>query len=216
MEEYSLFFKSINKIKNNEITNENIDGFYNSATKILENASKESKVKDSFKAYYYKPHITLISLLRSEKIGSDYQLMYDSYNNQITFSTWVKNWENIKNLNDSFWVEFLEKGNELNFNFFASEGPFYNKENTPEFNTKYKSLNFNIMSVYVTAMLKSQEDRQNTGFGNLEIVWTSERSTREIIEELNIAFKYFYKFNYNLWKIGDIRRQNKINRNKKI
>ena len=214
MERYSLFFKSINKIRNDEITDESIDDFYNSATKILENASKESKVKDSFKAYYYKPHITLVSLLKSEKLGSDYQLMYDSYNNQITFSTWIKNWENIKNLNDSFWSDFLEKSHKYNFKFGNYESTIYDNENAPEFKNKFKSINFNIMSSYISAMLHSKEVRQNIGFGQLAITWNSNHSPDKVIYEIGIAFKYFYKFNYNLWKARDIRRQNKINRNK--
>lgn len=216
MDKTSIFFDAINQIKKNEITHENVDNFFKSAIAILENASVNSKIKDKFEAFYYRPSINLICFLKSEKTESTYQLLYDSYTNEIVFSSWIKNWQNIKNLNDSFWSEFLEKGQEFNFKFRSSEGPFYNKEKTPEFNVQYKSLNFNIMSVYITAMLESETDRQNIGFGDLEIVWTPKKSTTEVISELNIAFKYFYKFNYNLWKISDIRRQNRINRDKNI
>ncbi|OYX86270.1 MAG: hypothetical protein B7Y83_01945 [Flavobacteriales bacterium 32-34-25] len=141
--------------------------------------------------------------------------MYDLYKNEIIFYSSINNWQNIKNLNDSFWSEFLEISQKYDFKFGSYSGPFYDKEKTPEFNANYKSLMFNLMSVYITAMLESKEERLNISFGQFEVVWTPSIKTTDILEQLNIAFKFFYRFNYLLWKSEDIRKQNQNNRNRK-
>lgn len=71
------------------------------------------------------------------------------------------------------------------------------------------------MSVYITAMLESKEERGDISFGQLEIVWTPQKKIDDILEQLNVAFKFFYRFNFLLWKSEDIRTQNRNNRKKK-
>lgn len=209
-------FKSINNISQNNFDQHDIKGFFNSATNLLESASKKSRIKDKFVSYYYEPAATLSCFLKSEKTESEYNLMYDLYKNEIIFYSTIRDWENIKNINDSFWAELLEVASKYNVKFSSYSGPFYDKEKTPEFNANYKSIVFNLMSVYITAMLEPEKARENISFGQLELVWTPEKSTEDIINELNIAFKIFYRFNYLLWKAEDIRRQNKINKRKKL
>lgn len=209
-----VFFDSINKISKGELENNEIREFFNSAISLLQNASKKSKIKDKFKPFYYQPSISLGCYLRSEKTQSEYHLIYDLYKNEIVFYSSIRNWENIKNINDSFWSEFLNISQKYNFKFEAYEGPFYDKSVTPEFNSNFKGILFNLMNVYITSMLQSKEARGNIGFGQLSIVWTPKKSITEIVGELDIAFKYFYQLNYLLWKTENIRRQNRINRNK--
>jgi hypothetical protein len=127
----------------------------------------------------------------------------------------IRNWENIRNINDSFWHNFLETSQKINIQFSPHGGLIYDKEITPEFNLNYKSVIFNLMGVYVTSMLESEQQRENISFGRLEIIWTPSKSTSEIVRELNTAFKIFYKLNYLLWKSEDIRKQNRINRQKR-
>lgn len=215
MTEKELFFNSINNISKGEIKQNEINNFFNSAISLLENAAKKNKIKDDFKPLYYEPNVTLGCFLLSEKTNSEYHLMYDCYKNEIIFYSSIHNWENIKNLSDSFWSEFLEISNKYNFKFGSYSGPFYDKEKTPEFNANYKSFIFNLMSVYITAMLESKEERRNISFGELEIIWAAENKIEDILEQLNIAFKFFYRFNYLLWKSEDIRKQNQKNRKKK-
>jgi len=210
------FFKSINIISKGNLTQSEVDDFFNSATSILQNASKKSNIKDNFTPFYYQPTATLGCFLVSEKTKSEYHIMYDLYKNEIIFYSSIMNWENIKNLNDSFWSEFLEMSQKYDFKFGSFSGPFYDKDKTPEFSANYKSFVFNLMSVYVTAMLESKEERMNISFGQLEIVWAAQKKIPEILEQLNIAFKFFYRFNYLLWKSADIRRQNQNNKKKKL
>ncbi|MBC7522974.1 MAG: hypothetical protein H7239_00820 [Flavobacterium sp.] len=209
------FFNTINTISKGEIKQNEINNFFTSATALLINASKKSNVKDNFTPYYYQPTASICCFLVSEKTKANYYLMYDFYKNEIIFHTDLLNWENIKNLNDSFWLEFLEMSQTHNFKFRSYSGPFYDKEVTPEFSANYKSFIFNLMSVYITAMLESKEERGNISFGSLEIVWTPKNEIEEVLDQLNVAFKSFYRFNYLLWKSDDIRRQNQNNRKKK-
>lgn len=190
--------------------------FFNSANELLNKAYKTNRIRDKFTTYYYEPSATLICFLKSEKTETTYNLLYDLCTNEIVFYSDIRNWENIKNINDSFWSEILEVANNYEIKFSTHSGPFYNKEKTPEFNANYKSIVFNLMSVYITAMLEPENERQNISFGQLEITWRTEnKCIADIITELNIAFKTFYHFNYLLWKSEDIRRQNRINRKKK-
>jgi len=208
------FFETINKISKNDFDHENINLFFDSAKYLLENASKKNQIKDKFTCFYYKPSTTLNCFLESEKTKSKYNLLYDIYKNEIVFYSDILNWENIRNINDSFWQDFLATSKELNFQFNPHGGIIYDKETTPEFNSNYKSVIFNLMSVYVTSMLESEQQRENISFGQLEITWTPTKGITEILKELNIAFKIFYKLNYLLWKTEDIRKQNQINRRK--
>lgn len=208
------FFKSISNISKGELTQNEVNNFFNSATTLLQNASKKSNIKDRFTPFYYEPTATLGCFLKSEKTQSEYHLMYDLYTNEIIFYSSLMNWENIKNLNDSFWSEFLEISQKYDFKFASFSGSFYDKDKTPEFNVNYKSFVFTLMSVYITAMLEPKEERGNVSFGQLEIVWTPQKSTVDILAQLNIAFKFFYRFNYLLWKSEDIRKQNQINKKK--
>lgn len=215
MNEIPLFFKSINQIRKREIDNDVIGDFFKSAMEILNCAKKKAKIKDEFSEFYYEPRgVTYSCFLKSEKTNSKYTIFYDSYTNEIVFYSSIDNWENIKNLTDGFWSDFLEKSQENNFRFENYESTIYDNDNAPEFKNKYKSINFNIMSHYVSAMLHSEEERKNIGFGQLAISWNPNHSITQVISQIETSFKYFYKFNYNLWKVGDIRRQNKINRNK--
>jgi|GEM_PF-3331022 len=209
-----IFFESINEISKGDITQKTINDFFNSATELLQVAIKKSNVKDIFETFYYEPTATLICFFKSEKTQSEYHLLYDLYKNEIIFYSPIQNWENIKNLPDSFWSEFLEVSQKYDIRFGSYSGPFYDKEQTPEFNANYKSFVFNLMSVYITAMLESKDKRGDISFGHLEILWTPQKKIEDILEQLTISFKLFYRFNYLLWKAEDIRKQNRHNRNK--
>lgn len=189
--------------------------FLISGGELLKNASKKSRVKDQFVAYCYDPGVILSCLIKSKKTDSEYEIHLDYYKNEVVFSSRLRNWENIRNISDSFWVELIDISSRYNVQFIPDGGPIYDKEKTPEFNSNYKSIVFNLMSVYITAMLESENDRQNIGFGQLEVAWTPKKSTDEIVKELDTLFKVFYRFNYLLWKSGDLRRQNQVNKRKK-
>ncbi|MCK7591321.1 hypothetical protein M0G43_12105 [Subsaxibacter sp. CAU 1640] len=210
------FFSSIYKISENDFENQDVRNFFNSATELLLNVSKKSRIRDKFVPYYYKPSLTLICLLKSEKTECEYNLMYDRYNNEIVFNTDLRNWENIRNIKDSFWTELLDAANKHDIQFSSHSGPFYETDKTPEFNANYKSILFNLMSVYITAMLEPEKERQNISFGQLEIVWSIyDKCIADMMTELEIAFKLFYRFNYLLWKSEDVRKQNRENRRKR-
>ncbi len=212
MNSEEIFFDSVNKISKGEFRNNEVSDYFNSAIALMVNASKANKIKDTFTPFYYQPSATLGCYLKSEKTKSEYHLMYDFITNEIFFYSSLKNWENIKNINDSFWSEFLAASQKINFRFEPFEGIAYDKTITPEFNSNFKSILFNIMAVYVTSMLRSKKDRGNIGFGQLTITWAPQKTTDEILQELSFAFKYFYQLNYLLWKTEDVRRQNRINK----
>ncbi|MDP2686533.1 MAG: hypothetical protein Q8O62_04890 [Aequorivita sp.] len=216
MNSISRFFSSINNISTHEFDNNDFRNVYKSASELLIDASKNAKIKDNFKSYYFEPTATIISFIESEKTKSKYNLLYDIYTGEIVFYSSIENWENLKNIDDKFWADLINICQNCEIKFSAGSKPFYDKEITPEFNANFKSIIFNMMSVYVTAMLETKSERENFNFGQLEIIWTTETTCiADIITELNDSFKIFYRLNYLLWKAEDIRRQNRNSRKNK-
>lgn len=211
----TTLFDSINRISKNQWEGTEIRDFYRDADSLMKSVIKKINIKDSFQFYYYEPGATLQCYAQSEKTNTQYSFGYYPPKNEIFFHTYIHNWENIRNIKDSFWIEFINVMDKYNFKFNPDSGPFYDKDITPEFNSNYKSNVFNIMSTYITAMLHSKEDRGNIGFGILEAIWTPQKDIDTIITEMVIAFKLFYRLNYLLWKSESIRDQNRINKRKK-
>ena len=206
------FFNSINQINKNGISNELTNVFFNSGSKILDTAIKKARIKDTFIPTYYHPTATIHLYYKSQKTKSYFNFFYDIYTHEIVFNMGIPYWQNIKNVKDTFWSDFIEHSGKLGFVFQAGCQPFFDKKITPEFNSNFKSINFNIMCSYITSMLEPKEERENIHFGYLEKIWTSDNDIDIIIEQLNECFKIFYKFGYVLWKSEKTRVINRNNR----
>ena len=108
MDFISKYFSSINNIALNDFDNEDIRNAFKSGSEILLDASKKAKIKDDFQSLYFEPTATIISLIESEKTKSSYNLLYDLYTGEIVFYSSIRNWENIKNIDDKFWAELIQ------------------------------------------------------------------------------------------------------------
>lgn len=204
---------------------EQLNGFYKNENRnqseyikvgfdVLDYIISQINVKDTFD-FKYSPSIAISNYAISKKMNVSFDLSYNFIYHTVNFSCFVHNWENIKNLNDEFWVDFIEVCNKYNFFFNQLSAPKYDKELAPELNLKFKSNIFNLMNTYINSMLTSATSRKNLTFGTLEASWATKTPVSQIIDELIIAFKWFYKFNYLLYKADATRKVNKVNRNKK-
>lgn len=189
------------------------ENFVNITYQIWDNLIKLSKIKDDF-SFYWSPSAVISVTAKSDKTDCHYMIGLDLFKRELYFDVSIRNWENIRNLKDEFMTEFFGICTQNDFKFSPDSGPFYEKEITPEFNANYKSNIINIMHNYVSGMLLPEKERGNISFGSFVAVWDSSKDMETILNELQIAFKWFYKFNYNLWKAESIRIQNRNNRKK--
>lgn len=204
------FCAATNKLATDPST-EDLKVFIDTCFELFDNAIKNSKIKDDFE-YYYIPGVSLIIEVKSKKINTEFSLGYDFFKKQLFFSSYIHYWQNIRNMKDEFMIDFFEVCTNNRFRFRQNSGPFYDKEITPEFNANYKSNIVNLMHNYVSAMLMPEKERQNITFGSLETDWDMSGDAQTIVSEFETAFKWFYKFNYTLWKSESIRIQNRNNR----
>ncbi|PJJ09818.1 hypothetical protein CLU83_3195 [Flavobacterium sp. 1] len=174
----------------------------------------KTSFKDDFE-FYWSPGIVISVTAKSIKTGCHFMIGLDFFKRELYFDTDIGHWENIRNLKDEFMTEFFDICTKNGFLFFHN-GPYYEKDITPEFNAKYKSNIINLMHNYVSGMLLPKQERENISFGNFQAIWNQSKDMQTIINELEIAFKWFYKFNYHLWKSENIRMQNKNNRKSRI
>ena len=189
------------------------DNFVNITYKIWDDIIKASKIKDEF-TFHWSPSAVISITAKSNKTNCLYMIGLDLFKRELYFDVDIRNWENIRNLKDEFMIEFFDICTKNNFVFLPNSGPFYEKEITPEFNAKYKSNIINIMHNYVSGMLLPVNERQDLMFGSFQVIWDSSKDMGLIINELEVAFKWFYKFNYHLWKAESIRNQNRESRKK--
>ncbi|MFH6943479.1 hypothetical protein [Flavobacterium sp. FlaQc-50] len=189
------------------------ENFVNITYQIWDNLIKLCKIKDDF-LFYWSPSAVISVTAKSDKTDCHYMIGLDLFKRELYFDVSITNWENIRNLKDEFLTEFFDICTQNDFKFSPDSGPFYEKEITPEFNANYKSNIINIMHNYVSGMLLPEKERGNISFGRFVAVWDSSKDMETILNELQIAFKWFYKFNYNLWKAENIRIQNRNNRKK--
>jgi hypothetical protein len=114
-------------------------------------------------------------------------------------------------------ADFFNICSKYDIKFISAHSPNYNKDITPEFNAKFKSNIFNLMHSYISLMNLPFYERKNASLGRFSITWKLPEGfdIHKIIEEFKIAFKWIYKLNYNLWKVEDIRRLNRENRQQK-
>ncbi|GEN74155.1 hypothetical protein [Chryseobacterium lathyri] len=215
-EELEKYSKLIDELIDGEKTEENTNAFIDSSFNLWGEIIKESGIKDEFEFSYF-PYLAIQTSARSNKFNSSFNLSLNRLYWEITFDSYINNWENVKNLNDSFMADFFTICNKYDIKFIAGYSPDYNKEITPEFNAKFKSNIFNLMHSYISLMNLDSYSREHQSLGRFSITWKLPEGfdLQKIIEELKIAFKWMYKFNYNLWKVEDIRRQNRENRQRK-
>lgn len=189
------------------------ENFVNITYKIWGDVIKASKIKDEF-TFHWSSSAVISITAKSNKKNCHYMIGLDLFKRELYFDVDIRNWENIRNLKDEFMTEFFEICTQNRFVFLPNSGPFYEKEITPEFNAKYKSNIINLMHNYVSGMLLPENERQDIMFGSFQAVWNASKDMEIIINELEVAFKWFYKFNYHLWKSENIRNQNRENRKK--
>lgn len=178
------------------------EGLKDSMFIMLRTSIKKANIHDTFEYYYYFGPSIFIEA-RSAKTKTTYRLGFDFIKRELFFATCICNSYNLKNLQDAFLCDFFTIMDKYKF-IYVDYQPNECRSKYPDMFKHFKGYIFRMMRSYF--MQVSEGCREDFGLGDLEAIWNSSRSMDEIYTELCIATKWFYKFNYQLWKIEDLKK----------
>lgn len=119
----------------------------------------------------------------------------------MVFDTDIRNGKNLRHLPEDFLLEFFAILNQYNIQYDQIEICVEAERNHPDL---YRNKKGNLLPLMRNYYLNNAYGRE-CALGMFEIVWDFNRSLNDIFTEACIAMKWFYKFNYNLWKIDDLK-----------
>lgn len=179
------------------------------AMDFLESAIRSCRIRDTFEMIYSPTHIFDVSA-ESEKTQSDFTFGFSEYDMSFFFSMSIKNPLYIKNLQDQFIIDFFKICNEYHVEYKSDHNETSGRS---IFNKSIKSNIFRLFRNYTSDMLSEDGFNvyDNTLLGYFEKTWKYDSGNMDIdkiYNDISVLTKYFYKFNYHLWKAkcDDIKR----------
>ncbi len=175
-------------------------------SKILTIFSKSSQIKDKWEnpTFFLNP-FGFQTQIKSCKTGISIEMGID--NKGIYMESFINNAENIKNMSDEFWISFLELSKIGIFEF--KENGRFSSQITAKYPHLFKTFKGNIYKIMRNYFLMEYLQREKDDLGWLEMRWDSTYSFEDIFINAFITFKEFYRFNYSLWKINDLKKYKK-------
>lgn len=172
---------------------------------FLDAIIKKGNFKDSFE-FSYSIGLVFETIAISKKTGAYFRFGFNTMTNEISFISWIHNSYNLKNIQDSFWIEFFTTCDKYNFKYVQNcFSPKAEKE-LPDLYKTFKGNIYRLMRNYFVSIAFDHDDKTNLDMGSFEAVWNSDKDITVIYDEACIAMKLFYKLNYNLWKINDLKK----------
>lgn len=169
---------------------------------------KDNFEYDKFRQNYYGPEL----IINSEKTETTYYIGLD--NNGLYIRTYLKHSFSLKNMDDKFWLSFLSLYNYGKFELIENE--YFGKSirsKYPELFNNQKGIVFRIFRKYFVSFLAEEDinfrEEVIGSLGDLQVTWDSSFGFEKIVEECCLVFKVFYKLNYDLWKIEDVKSKSK-------
>lgn len=168
------------------------------------------KFKDTFE-YFYHPGICIETTAKSDKTNTSYSFSYYLIKREFIFHSDIRNDSNLRHLEEDFLLEFFNVLNTYNIKYIQTQFCSEAEKNHPDL---YRSKKGNLLPLmrnyYVETVYNDNNDSYNKPglyLGMFEVVWDSDRAVDEIFAEACVAMKWLYKFNYNLWKVDDLKQK---------
>lgn len=169
---------------------------------MLRSSIKKANIHDTFE-YYYHLGPSIFIEARSAKTNTEYRLGFDFFKRELFFWTYIRNSYNLKNLQDNFLCNFFTVMDKYKF-IYRDSHPTECRSKYPDMFKHFKGNVFRMMRSYFMQISEGPEG--DFELGDLEVDWNMVKSMDEIYAELCVATKWFYKFNYQLWKIEDLKK----------
>lgn len=174
-----------------------------SGAKLLSIAAKSCHFKDEFEASY-SLGLLLSSSIISKKTYTAYELNFNMYKGYLSFEAYIGDAEYLKNMQDDFYIEFFSACQKYGFEYDDGYGGTSGKS---IFHKSIKSNIFRLIRNYTKKVITDKNGLdvfQYESLGKFRKVWDCYNlDFEQMYNELCIAMKYFYKFNYHLWKAKD-------------
>lgn len=168
------------------------------------------KFKDTFE-YFYHPGICIETTAKSNKTNTAYSFSYYLVKREFIFHSDICNDSNLRHLDEDFLLEFFNVLNTCNIKYIQTQFCSEAETNHPDL---YRSKKGNLLPLmrnyYVGTVYDDNSDnfyKSGLYLGMFEVVWNLDRAVDEIFSEACVAMKWLYKFNYNLWKVDDMKQK---------
>jgi len=175
--------------------------------KVLAHAVKSSKIKDQFEYFWHLGPQVIIIIAKSQKTDVDYEFFYDYRRNTLHFQSFIHNPYNLKNLQDKFLIEFFSICEQNGFKYEQNSFSPSLERKFPDLYKTFKGNIYRLMRNYFLLVTDEDRSTQDLDLGFFSASWDFDKDIETIYAELSLAMKWFYKFNYNLWKIEDLKKK---------
>ena len=105
---------------------------------------------------------------------------------------------------DTFWIDFLNLSQYGEFELVESE--HFGKSVKSKYPELFQTNKGTIFRIFRKYFIGIAENNEIGNLGQLQVTWTTDFSIDKIIEEYCLVFKIFYKLNYSLWKIENLKK----------
>jgi hypothetical protein len=162
---------------------------------------KDDFESDKFSQNFYGPEL----IINSKKTRSSYYLGLEETG--LYLRTYFQHSKNLKNMDDKFWIDFLKLSEYGEFELIENE--HFGKTIKGKYPDLFQINKGAIFRIFRKYFIGIAENNEVGDLGQLQVSWTPDFSIDKIIEECCLVFKIFYKLNYSLWKIDDLKSKKK-------
>lgn len=181
---------------------------------FLKEIVKLGKYKDSF-IYLYTLGPCIETIAKSNKTNTSYSFSYNLISCEFFFYSDIHNGSNLRYIEESFLLDFFRVMNTYKIRYIQTQFCSEAEKNHPDL---YRNKKGNLLPLmrnyYVETVYQDNNDsyyKADLSLGMFEVVWCLNQSVDEIFSEACLTVKWLYKFNYNLWKIENIKSKKLIN-----
>jgi hypothetical protein len=144
-------------------------------------------------------------IIKSTKTGCDFHLGID--NNGIYLETHMRYSENLRHMDDNFYLDFLSLSDLGTFELQESQK--YVSETTDKYQQLYSNHKSKIYRLLRNYFVGTAEDERDILLGDFHIHWSYDTNFYDVVYNGCLAFKTLYKLNYSLWKVHDLHKKGK-------
>ena len=207
--DFENFCSSINAF-NDSPTVEGMESVREEMYTMLEQAILAANVKDKFEYSWSPAPFTISVYAQSLKTQAQYQFVFNHLDNTLHLESHIYNPYNLKNLQDGFLIEFFNICNTNNFSYKQNAFSPSAEKKYPDLHKTFKGNIFRLMRNYFLFISEyeineNSKQVQDLDLGYFTADWDFTKDIETIYSELCLAMKWFYKFNYTLWKIEDLK-----------
>lgn len=164
---------------------------------------KYGSFKDKFENGHFHPNFHGPSLIiKSIKTETSYNFGIDEKG--IYLNTYLMHSDNLRYMDDSFWLELLQLSKIGEFELVENE--HFGQETKNKYPQElFNNQKGNIYRIFRKYFISSIERHNDIVLGDLQIRWKYSDDFYDIISNGCIAFKALYNLNYQLWKVHDLK-----------